>query len=316
MLPKGGSHMDDFQFDIEAYFEDKGVSFKKRGKDIGKGWLGISCPFPGCSDDKFHCGVNIKTQAFKCWICGEKGHIIRLVEAIEDCSWPEAMNIAKRFALDPLAFIDDNPRPLKNNRVECLLPEEIEQVWPQVHLDYLRSRNFDPDYLIPKYHLKAVYNIGDFRFRIIAPVFIEGKLVSFVSADVLRNNPNRIPYLNCAKEKSVIPINQCFYNLDSVKDGKAIIVEGITDVWRLGDGAIASFTSNYSTEQILLLKKKKLQKVFVLYDPDAIDKALKLAHQLSAIIPSVERIRLTSGDPADMTEQEVKEMRKDLFGYL
>jgi DNA primase len=305
----------DFSFDVEAYLADKGVKVKKRGKDVGSGWIGIPCPFPQCSDTQSHCGIHIKTQVFKCWICGEKGHAVRLIEMLEDCSWPEAMDIARRFPLDPFAIShkDDRVAP-RGDRIQCYLPEEIVAVWPEIHLDYLKSRRFDPDHLITKYQLKAVYNVGDYRFRIIAPVFLNQKMVSFVAADVLRNDSARIPYLNCSKEKSIIPINHCFYNLDSVKGGQAIIVEGITDVWRLGDGAIASFTSNYSSEQILLLARKKIQKAFVLYDPDAIDKATRLCDQLSGIISIVELIRLSGGDPADMTDQEVKYMRKDLLG--
>jgi len=49
-----------------------------------------------------------------------------------------------------------------------------------------------------------------------------------------------------------------------------IIVEGITDVWRLGDGAVATFTKNFTREQILLLKKKNIKEAFVFYDSDAV----------------------------------------------
>jgi hypothetical protein len=314
---------DDFAFDILAYLDDKGIDVKKKGKDVGSGWVGIECPFPRCSDPGTHCGINAKTQAYKCWICGEHGHVIKLVELLEDCSWRAAIEIARKYPVDP--FQTRRPAPSMRRAYQsqqCALPSEIEPVWPQIHLDYLISRGFDPGFLIQKYKLKPVYNIGDYRFRIIAPVFLDHKIVSFVAADVLRNNPNRLPYLDCPKSQAIIPNKQGFYNLDSVKDGKAIIVEGLTDVWRCGDGFIATFTSNYSQEQILLLVRKHIRKVFVLYDPDAIEKAQRLGNLLSGIIPSVERIRLdirlpdgSKGDPADMTSDEVRYMRRDLLGH-
>jgi DNA primase len=303
--------VNDFYFDIRAYLESRDIRVKEKGMDIGAGDFGIRCPFPGCSDDKFHCGINPKKQVFNCWICGESGNVIRLVQTIEDCQWPQAMDIARKFQEDTPFDLPD--KPFRSDRKTCWIPDEMAPSWPGLYLDYLRGRGFDPERLIAKYGLLPTQNFGDFRFRIIAPVFLDRKMVSFVGADVLRI-PGRIPYLNCPKEKSIIPINHCFYNLDSVRGGKAIIVEGITDVWRLGDGAIASFTSNMTDEQILLLAKRKIQKAFVLYDPDAIDKAKKMATRLSAIIPSVERVRLDNGDPADMSDDDARLMVKDLLG--
>jgi 5S rRNA maturation endonuclease (ribonuclease M5) len=133
-------------------------------------------------------------------------------------------------------------------------------------------------------------------------------MVSFVAADILRQGA--IPYIDASAEESAIKPKHCLYNVDSVKK-TMIVVEGVTDVWRIGDGAVATLTSNPSKEQILAILKKKPKKVVVMYDPDAEDKGQRLADQLSGLIPSVKKVVLDSGDPADMTDSEVQHFRRE-----
>ena len=181
------------------------------------------------------------------------------------------------------------------------------------HRNYLAGRGFDPDFLIKQYKLKAVYNTGDqkYRFRIIAPVFTNGRMVSFIAAAIVRKE-GVVPYLNCTPEEAVDPINHCLYNYDSVGD-TAVIVEGITDVWRMGVGFIATFRKGMTSEQILLLRKKKPKRVFIMYDPDAIKQSEKLRDHLISIFPYVEILELTNGDPGSQSVQETMEIRKEIF---
>jgi hypothetical protein len=197
----------------------------------------------------------------------------------------------------------------EKNRHICEMPQGTLDDLPIPHRNYLQSRNFDPDFLAKKYKLKAVYNTGDekFFFRIICPVFIGGRLVSYVGADVVRKE-GIVPYLNCRPEDAVIPVNHCLYNFDSVKD-VAVIVEGVTDVWRCGDGFIASFRKGMTREQISLLKSKRPKKVFLLYDPDAEKQQGDLADILCMFF-EVEMLNLDFGDPADLSIDEVKELRR------
>jgi 5S rRNA maturation endonuclease (ribonuclease M5) len=131
--------------------------------------------------------------------------------------------------------------------------------------------------------------------------------------DVLRQD-NRPPYIDCPVNECVIPVKQCLYNIDSVKD-QAIIFEGVTGVWRWGKGALASFTANLTKEQMLLLAKKKVKKVFVLFDPDAKEKAENISIQLSGFIPSVEQIYFSSGDPKDLDYSSIAKLKEEL-GFL
>ncbi len=280
-----------------------------------KGWVGIHCPFPDCSDQMRHMGINRKAKTFSCWICGRKGHIETLIMEIENCSYREAVNLMARYP----ALFDDNesdyiaPRQevAQNRHIEKIMPKEATKDFRHIHLSWLQSRNFIPDKIIKKYDLYSVYNSGRWRGRIIAPIYLNNQIVSYITRDTIGSSS--LPYIDCPEAECLIPPKKTLYNIDSIKDGKAIIVEGITDVWRLGDGAIGSFTSNITPEQKMMLIKKGIKQLFWMYDEDAQEKARRLAHEMSAFI-KIELILLDHGDPADLSQDEARELKRDLLG--
>lgn len=296
-------------FDIKAYFDSKNIHYDEKGKNVTRGWVNICCILPGCSDHSNHLGINLKTLIYKCWLCSQKGPATNLVKIIENCSEGIAKQIMKKFPIDETNSIWDEEQEIIKN-TNLILPSEIEKEWPQIHLDYLKSRNFDPSYLIEKYKLMPVWNIGQYRFRIIIPIFMNHQMVSFTSMDILRQD-DRPKYMDCPIEKSIIPVKHCLYGIDNVKD-KVVVYEGVTGVWNFGDGSVASFTSNFSKEQLLLFAKKKIKKAFVIFDEDAKKKGENMAIQLSGIIPSVEQICFKSIDPKDLNKEKMLDFKKDL----
>jgi len=121
------------------------------------------------------------------------------------------------------------------------------------------------------------------------------------------------------KDKAIIPLENCLYNIDSIKSRDTIvIVEGVTDVWRLGSGTIGTFGTNFEFHKkfSMLLDRminQKIERIFVIFDSGLAQKfAKKLVNDLSIFIDHVERLELKWGDPADMSDKEVKQMKKDL----
>ena len=178
--------------------------------------------------------------------------------------------------------------------------------FPKIHLNYLKSRDFDPEILIPKYRLKACYNVGKYKFRIIAPVIMDSKIVSFVGMDVTRQA--KIPYKNASDSESIIPIKSCLYNLDNANE-TVILVEGITDVWRIGDGSIGTLGKKVTKEQINLLVKRDVEQVYLLPDSDAIELWKQLAIEISPLFDHVELLELNSGDPENLRGDDLKEIQ-------
>ncbi len=309
-------------FDFISYFEDNQIKYVSggKGKNVGKGWTGIQCPFPHCGDSSQHLGINNETQIFHCWICGENGNALKLIHELEGCSWAQAKAIFNRYNkvfLDNITNDIGSYRNLRSTPIQientgniiCNLPSESTDILPVMHRQYLITRNFDPDKLQKQYKLKAVYNIGKYRGRLIIPCYLNNKIVSYLTRDV--TGQSSIPYVDCPEQEAVVPVKHTLYNIDSViRD--AILVEGVTDVWRLGEGAIASFTSNMTAQQKSLLVKKNIRRLFILYDPDAFRKARKLANDLSPLL-KIELILLDHGDPANLSNDDARILKHQLL---
>ena len=294
-------------FDILQYLDDKEIEHSEFGKNVTRGWTNISCLW--CEDPSNHLGINLTTKFMNCWACGTKGPATKLIREIEECSWAEANTIVEKYQDNTFEYLKQDIQ-IRSNHV--ILPKEATDVLPKLHRKYLQSRNFDPDTLVLKYDIKACYNIGDWKFRLIIPIYMDRKLVCFTSRDVTGKAESA--YKHCPNEKAIIPAKECVYNIDSVKD-KVLIMEGVFDVWRFGDGAVDTFGIEFTLAQINLLRKKNLKEAYILFDPEplAMKKAEELGNILSVFIPWVEAIELEKGDPADMSNKEARKLKNELF---
>lgn len=296
-------------FDVIAYLEDRGISYSESGKNVTEGWLNIECPFPGCSDPSNHLGISLESKFFSCWICDAKGPVDKLIQELEDCSWIESQDILGQFTENIYQTMQQQKKvtekastPRFNGAKQDIL-SQFQTIFPKIHLKYLRSRNFNPDILIPQYKLRACYNLGKYKFRIIAPMLMSNEVVSFVGMDVTRKA--KVPYKNASDEESITSAKDCLYNIDTI-NRTAILVEGITDVWRIGDRSVATLGKKVTTAQINILKQKNVKNVFVLPDFDGIDEWKKVGKRIAPLFDHVELIELSSGDPADLTGEDLK----------
>jgi DNA primase len=288
--------------DILDFLESREIDFKLGGKNISKGWVGISCLF--CGDHSTHMGINKSNGMFSCWNCDEKGNFIKLISEIDGVNFHEAKKIAQKYDFKEYEEKEFTPYSGK------ILPKECKKHLPNLHINYLKSRNFNPYFLIKKYQLQACNTIGKYRLRIIAPIIINHQYVSFVAADVTRKS--NFPYRFPPNDKVKLPLRSCLYNIDSVKS-QVIIVEGITDVWRIGGSVVATLGKYLTQEQLSLLLQKEVVRAVVIPDNDAIESGEKIANQLSGIIDDVEFIELPAGDPADLNVDEVKDLKREFL---
>ncbi|KKN04850.1 hypothetical protein LCGC14_1093450, partial [marine sediment metagenome] len=166
-------------FDPIAYFENRDIVYSTEGKNVTEGWCNIECPFPFCNDPSNHMGVNLESKLFSCWACGEKGGMDRLIQELEGCTWPESQVILSQFQENPYKDIpldtkypETGSKTVRSRDMKDILSSFSDQ-FPKIHLNYLKGRDFDPEILIPKYRLKACYNTGKYKFRIIAPVIMD-----------------------------------------------------------------------------------------------------------------------------------------------
>lgn len=299
---------------IIEYLERKGVSYNLKGKNVRKNTLAIKCPF--CQDAGKHLNISLTNGYSKCWRCGEK-QLSWIIRDIEGCNGVKAYLITKSIKFDKSLALqyqsDQQPKPFYDILQNKYFLDDL----PEPHVKYLEKRGFDAYHLQSQYQIKACYNFGDYKYRIIIPIFQEGKLVSFTSRDI--TGKAELKYRLLPDKESLVPRQNLVYNIDNVIDGKVVVVEGPFDTWRIGRGSVSMLTIQFTKEQILSLVRKNVKRFFVLFDSEerAQAKAEELGIWLSMFGKGLcsEVICLCNGykDPAEMTEEDARRFRKEVL---
>lgn len=299
------------QFDAETYLKERGIDYLVEGKNVSNGWIEVQCPF--CGDDpSMHLGISPERR-IHCWRCGVTGDIKKYIKQVEDCSWNDASKIVRKFLDETIQYYPiENKASEKRSKTE--LPKNLENL-SEVHYRYLENRNFDPIIIERKYKLKAlgrsVRNEDKlFQYRIIIPIVMGGTIVNFVARDFTGKRSPK--YVNQENKKAMLPTKNCLYNIDSVRD-IILIVEGVTDVWRMGNGAVATMGTGFTTRQINQIIKRQPKKCFVMFDPEpnAQQQAEKLSHVLSNFMVTT-ILELDTDDPANLTQKEADSICKEI----
>lgn len=174
-------------------------------------------------------------------------------------------------------------------------------------ITYLNRRKFNPGFLSEVYSVRYCFS-PDPKYplaygRIIVPIYKEGILYSWQARRINEDNFEK-KYHTCPNSKPSLTL----YGIDVVPKNSeyVVLVEGVTDVWRVGINALASFGTNLSYEQALLLFSLSLP-VVILWDGDATNKAKKLLERLRAIslkVPIYVAELPVDKDPADLSQEE------------
>lgn len=292
-------------------FEDYKINYSTK---VNKGWVNITCPY--CDDKTFNGGFNVSGDYYHCWKCG--GHLFR--------------NALSKVLLIPLDNIDDVIKNYQGR--ESILYRLNDKKIPKASIlelpsnsftteerKYLLNRNFSPRILKNKYGVVGGGISGKWKFRIIIPLIVGGRIVSWTGRSILpkeKINELKIPrYKNLSIEESVINPKNILFNLDNATGDEVVLTEGAFDVMRLGDGFICSFGTELTQEQIFEIKNR-FKKIYIMFDNEieAQKKARKFGLQLSSIGLDVEIVDAYSdfgkNDGGELNEKEVKIIRKEL----
>lgn len=298
-------------FDIKEYLDSKDIPWATEGKNISVGWIGINCPF--CSDLSNHMGINMQSMLVSCWKCGKRGSIVNLIMKFEPCSFNSAKEIVPKYVLKEFGHLS---APKRKHADLTIFPGGTLDKLLSIHENYLISRGYDPIFIQKKYDILGVGpTCDDWKFRIIIPVYLNNQLITYVGRDT--TNKLDIPYKNAPITKCLIQAKHTLLNIDFVEDIIGV-VEGPFDAWRMGDGFVATFGTQFTKEQLLIIKNKKIKQAFFMFDGqkddngEAIKSAHKMASDVSPFIPHVEVLELDEGDPDKLTEDEVFHLRKEI----
>lgn len=297
-------------FDVENFYNDNSIAFITEGtKHCQAGWVQTSCPF--CTGNfGHHLGYNLSGDFFNCWRCGfhPTGEVVK---ALTNLSWGKVKAVIKEYqtGLSTRKHLIPTKSGIKADRVK--MPTGIRELTP-ASLRYLRKRGFDPGVVSDIWDLRSTGPVGRYKHRIIAPIYFNKTLVSYQGRDY--TDRSDLKYKACPQELEVIDHKKILYGYDLVPGDKCVLVEGVTDAWRLGPGAVACFGIKTKPSQILLLAEK-FRKVYVMFDddPEARNRGETIGYDLSMCGVSVE-LCLIDGDPGGLKQHVANRYMEKLLG--
>lgn len=276
-------------------------------------WANVDCPY--CDEEKGHynLGFNCSGNYYHCW---KSVHSYPIKKVLSD-----VLSVPMSSIPEILNQYEGGTKIVERRMSKAKYLELPTDTFSKAERKYLKSRDFDPKYLYKKYNIVGGGIDGPWKFRIIIPVYYQGKLMSWTGRSILSKKKLKelgIPrYKNLSIEKSVKNIKELFFNIDNCKSDTVVLTEGAFDVLRFDGNAICSMGTELTEGQINLLSNR-FRKIFILFDnePEAQEKARKFGLQLSAIGIEVEIINayedFGKNDMGECSKKEIEIIKKEL----
>ena len=293
---------------VVDYLDSRGVDYKSSGKNVGSNDVNMDCLW--CGEGNHHLGINRVTGQLNCWVCEflyeeRRPTFLDLIMKVEGCTFPIAKAILVEFS-DEYSE-DDMPILIPAKQVD--LPAEAESFDnPKTRnhrdyaLGYLKARGFGwPE--IKKYRLTFCPR-GRYECRVMVPVYYGGVLVTYLGRSY-RNNKGENRYDNLPLGQSMMRHKELLYPIDLFKGDSLMLVEGVTDEWRLGDSSLATLGNKLSPEQRGQIIQLGLKSLTILYDYGSYESGLVIAEDISPFVPNIKVVKMPEGrDVADHTRAQ------------
>lgn len=297
-------------FDARKFFEDNNIDYFEGDyyhKHCRPGFIQTECP--RCTGNPgLHLGFSDKGGFFVCWRCGW----MPIEEAIKNfigVGWGQAKDLKKEYGGTSYRRIVQKRQ--KEQDITVTLPAGTTAL-QEMHREYLKGRDLDPDEIDEIWDVYGTGPLGRYKYRIIAPIYYKGVLVSYQGRDITDKSSKK--YKACSKPRERIHHKDIVYGFD-LAGRDVVVVEGFFDAWRLGPGAVATFGTKYTHMQVRLLSQ--FRRVFILFD-ETDEQALNNAYQLSFDLCSlnVDSEVVTIGedkDPGEFTNDEASYLMRELL---
>lgn len=301
-------------FDAIKFCEDYNIEYTKSGKHYRSGWVNIICEMGCTGNPGYHGGFNVEKGYYNCHRCGAHS-LPKVIAVLTGVNYNKANDIVQKYSLVSTSISRQESRI--NIPSQIAFPTDTKPL-TQKAKQYLVSRNYDPDKLISTWGLLSTGHTGFYKHRILAPIYQGDKLVSYQTRDITGKHSQK--YLACFQEEEVIQHQHCIYGLDQAisRIRKCIVVEGITDVWRLGIGAVATFGIAFTKQQARLIASN-FDTVFIMFDsePQAQEQAEELGFLIGSSFTNPAKVinlpfLVSEIDPGDLPQNIANDIMKEI----
>jgi len=297
---------------LQELYNDWGIPWERNAN----GWLNTRCPF--CGDTGLHLGSAPTSLYFHCWRCGWHPAIETLSQLTHQ-SPKEVGQILAHYHLQFGVIAKSKQEEPQVSIQPFKFPNPTSPLGAR-EKHYLSNRGFDPDKIERQWQIFATGPISlldniNYKQRILIPIHWDLKTVSFQARDI--TGKSELRYIACPKPREIIHHKNIVYGDQSywAISRVGIVVEGVTDVWKLGPAACATFGIEYKMEQVLAIANA-MDRIFVIFDNEiqAQKQARKLAAQLKGLGKEVFIERITDKDPGCMNQDDADHLVCQLIG--
>lgn len=295
--------------------------------DEGRGGVvSTHCPYcRGAAD--FHLGYLVERRMFKCWRCGY--HLtIDVLMALCRVDLDAARGLYAEVSGGSGSRTPSAARASADREAQARIkvsryhrPSDVGPMRAN-HRRYLEGRGFDPDQIEREWGVLGTGPASylddgtgkqvDYRHRLLVPIRWDGEEVSFQARDVTGRSDLR--YVSCPPARENEHHKHILYGRQEAWGDVGIVVEGITDAWRLGPLACATFGVAYTPEQVVELARR-FKRVAIVFDsePQAQAQARKLAATLRLrLLAEPVVVALSGGDPGEMAQDDADYLVREL----
>lgn len=283
---------------VTEALQELGLDYREGGQHhhVNHGWVGVDCP--RCSPGALKFRLGIKGRAATCWQCGP----VPLLAALHELT-------GRPYGELKLLLGDPDPPPKQERpRGALKVPEGLGPLLAP-HRRYLEDRGFDPDELVRLWHLGAYGVHHRLAWRLFVPVTRGGRCVSWTTRN-LRDAGRR--WVGAESDEEAEPAKAGLYGEDYPRHG-VVVVEGPSDAWRVGPGAVATFGMAYTRPQVLRLSKYPVRAVCFDREEAAQAQARRLCRELAACGGKTVNVVLEADDPGSARPREIRELRRQFL---
>jgi hypothetical protein len=312
------------KFNLVRFLRQQNIEVVSKGPNVKKGNVYIRCPMCGSDDPSQHMGIEEDTFKWACWRNprhrGIKPH--RLIKAILKCSWQTVDRVVGDQTQYPdgwKEFVESarkGTEEIDSTIVSLNYPDEFRPITSRRltkrFYDYVAGRFDAAAAVIDCYDLRCALT-GDFKDRIIIPLFFRDKLVGWTARAIA---DAQIRYLSHPEGST---IKKIIFDYDLLKSGgnNLFITEGPFDAINVdfhsrwaGSAATCLFSNSATEEQCVLIASiaNRWDRIINLLDADSVHLAMSLQSKLSLI--GVEVWFLPDGvkDPGELSREQVAKL--------
>ena len=280
---------------ITDILDELGIQYRRSGesKDVRSNWVGIVCVW--CGRGEYSLGI--RGWGCSCWRCGKK----KLGESLA-----EASGRSLREVLGLLGGVEKEQEE-PEHRGRLVIPKDIGPM-TLTHIRYLEGRGLNSAEIEDVWGVQGIAIAPRLAWRLFIPIKDRSEqMVSWTTRSLLDCKDRR--YISAAPEEEIESPKNLLYG-EHLAGHSIVVVEGPTDVWRIGPGAVATMGVDWTDAQRLLIGRHPVRAICFDSEPFAQRRARELYEQLEDLPGQTLLMHLeTAKDPGGASDEEVAAIR-------